>query len=231
MISNRHNQVSSAGQTSLTLEPILNALTQFLDEELPDFFSAAKKAGWPTDNEAKTNQSLSKHLNFRMMSSDRPVLYKFLFTPDEILENGKKPDLGVTFYCESTGNNLNVFYHIECKRLPTPNPSKDRSETEYVIGTEKNPGAIERFKDCRHGSGLKYSSIIGYVENKTTDHWFHEINRWILTEISKKGSVLKWTKDDLLKRIKDSKEIVKANSICYREKEGPIELTHFLLLK
>jgi hypothetical protein len=68
------------------------------------------------------------------------------------------------------------FLAIEAKRLPAP--SQDR-EREYVTGTEKPTGGIQRFKLGLHGANVETGVIVGYVEKETARHWHTTINSWI----------------------------------------------------
>lgn len=66
---------------------------------------------------------------------------------------------------------------LEGKRLPSP--ARDRMR-EYVTGFPKRSGGIQRFKLGEHGSALDAAVMVGYVQAKTSDHWWSEINGWIL---------------------------------------------------
>ncbi len=69
------------------------------------------------------------------------------------------------------------FLVLEGKRLPAP--SQDRMR-EYVSGYSEVTGGIQRFKLGLHGSRLDVAVMIGYVQAETSDHWWSEINGWIL---------------------------------------------------
>jgi len=52
-------------------------------------------------------------------------------------------------------------------------------EKEYVIGS-KNNGGIERFKTGKHGSALKHSGMIGFIQKNSFKYWNKKINDWII---------------------------------------------------
>lgn len=88
------------------------------------------------------------------------------------------------------------FLVIEAKRLPAP--SKDR-EQEYIQGTDKPSGAIERFKLGLHGAGVETAVIVGYIEDHTPAHWHEAVNNWIANAISKLATQrCTWTYEDKL---------------------------------
>ena len=68
------------------------------------------------------------------------------------------------------------FLVFEGKRLPAPN--KDR-EREYVRGSTKATGGIQRFKLGLHGAKFEVAVMIGYVQDGTPILWHDRINSWI----------------------------------------------------
>jgi hypothetical protein len=98
-----------------------------------------------------------------------------------------------------------ILLPIECKRLPTPNGKKDptgkqRDEREYVVSATSTTGGIQRFKFGHHSSMHRQAAMIGYVQEKTIQHWFIRINRWI-QELSAREPA--WSSSDLLMQISD----------------------------
>lgn len=77
---------------------------------------------------------------------------------------------------------------------------------EYLIGKDEhgNPkhcGGIERFKRYKHGQGLDYAGLIGYVLKQDFDFWYNEINSWIDKLIQNNiDNQIKWTVNDKLFR-------------------------------
>ena len=88
------------------------------------------------------------------------------------------------------------FFSIEAKRLPTPGSKREK---EYVIGL-KNNGGIERFKTGKHGSQLKYSGMIGFIQENDFKYWNKKINEWIV-ELSRMDneSDIKWHESEILR--------------------------------
>lgn len=65
---------------------------------------------------------------------------------------------------------------IECKRLPAPSPDRER---EYVTGGTKQCGGIQRFKLRLYARDHKRAALVGYVQDKTLQHWHRAIDSWI----------------------------------------------------
>ncbi len=92
-------------------------------------------------------------------------------------ENTKRED--IYFYL---GDEMHTpIFWVEAKRLPK---SKTIKEHEYVasVSTNKQPcGGIERYKLELHGNiEQKTNGMIAYVENLTSENWFHIINEDIM---------------------------------------------------
>jgi hypothetical protein len=66
---------------------------------------------------------------------------------------------------------------IEAKRLPAPSP-KSR-EREYLVGSDKHSGGVERFKLGIHGKRSSAWAMIGYVQQRDFKFWRGIINSWI----------------------------------------------------
>ncbi len=128
---------------------------------------------------------------------------------------------GIIIAAKSYSND-EAFFHIEAKRLPTP---KKQREREYVIG--KGNGGIERFKKGKHGYGLKYSAMIGYIQKYDFKYWEKTINGWISNEIqSDKTSDLKWNKSENLVKTDCTEVIAELISEHWRINQNPIKLYH-----
>ncbi|MDY0015726.1 MAG: hypothetical protein RBS13_05900 [Bacteroidales bacterium] len=85
---------------------------------------------------------------------------------------------------------------------------------QYVSG---KTGGIQRFKENKHGVGLLYSAMIGYIEIEDFNFWHNKVISWISE------------KTEHLKTI-EIKEIAKLKSKHKRNIEKtPIELIHFWL--
>lgn len=132
------------------------------------------------------------------------VEFPFYFHHENIEQpgSGQSPttDLAALSYEEQlviggrTYNKYDAFFSLEAKRLPTPG-GKSR-EREYVIGTPKPKGAMERFKKGIHGKNLDQAGIIGYIQDKDGTHWFKTVNSWIQDLIATDPNL--WKGDDVL---------------------------------
>ncbi len=153
------------------------------------------------ENEKGLTQKLVIILNSRAIKGSYPFWFDKEYM--EIPERGDSPavdmaaisteDEGIAIDSKNFKNES--FFSLEAKRLPTPGSNREK---EYVIGHNKN-GAIERFKKCIHGRGLKYSAVIGYIQQNNFRFWHKTINCWIDELIQTKDkSSLRWDKKDKL---------------------------------
>lgn len=230
MICNRGND-NPIGNTTIPIRPLIDSVLKFIDTYLPLFPNALKQNDITSESEVEKllNQYLIDFFNGHSHNFSPYLQCKFLFRKDD--ENkgtNYKPDIGVTIWNNQLQNfQTQSFFQIECKRLPIPNPSKIRSEKEYVIGIVENTGGIERFKNKKHGEHLEESSIIGFVQNGTISDWHTKINEWIKVEIDNKNT--NWTNEDYLVSVSDSTILNKYSSLCQREDSNAIIIHHFLI--
>lgn len=66
---------------------------------------------------------------------------------------------------------------IEAKRLPSP-PPRSR-EREYLSGSNKRSGGVERFKLGIHGKNAAAWTMLGYVQKQDFPTWHRKVNTWI----------------------------------------------------
>lgn len=98
----------------------------------------------------------------------------------------------------------------EAKILPTPG-DKYR-EKEYVIG-QNNNGGIERFKSEKHGRGIAYCCLLGFILKESSIHWRTKINKWIVSLSSINHA---WKLDEALSTEEDNIEYCFLKSIAHR---------------
>lgn len=188
------------GPIPKTLEFVRTQLPGWRDDPKRPKDSSEKQA-----NEKRLNSSLCDFLESRARSDCPMVRFKH-----EAPQTGARTvDIGVhgteeTTFAGPYGYTIyDPFMVIECKRLPAP--SRDR-EREYVTGTNSASGTatggIQRFKLGLHGGKVEVAVIVGYVEEKTTKHWYTTINQWI-TELAAATSpdACVWSKDDKLQQL------------------------------
>jgi hypothetical protein len=225
------NQNISNGKLSQGIE-IDSSIRCVIDFIESNFIEFSKKIKGEIDaNEKALTDKLCKFLNRNANG------YPFYFHHENIENHssGRSPQTDIGTLSENekiiigdkSYNEFDSFFSIEAKRLPTPGHNREK---EYVIGIEKPNGGIERFKKGIHGNNLKYSAIIGYIQNNDSNHWFLKINEWIRELISSDPNF--WKEDDILLPEKTKQEgINKYHSKNFRtivdKKEEFIELFHF----
>lgn len=154
-------------------------------------------------SEHRLNTQLCKFLDSQARN-DFPMIR---FDTEEPQVNNRKVDLSVSpaeaaFIGAREYSIYDTILVLECKRLPAP--SKDR-EKEYVSGgKERVSGGIQRFKMGLHGTDMKLAVMIGYVQQRSANEWWREINKWIL-ELSKnkKTDFCIWKSDETLQFLKE----------------------------
>lgn len=124
------------------------------------------------------------------------------------------------------------FCIIEAKRLPTPIKDKKRQETEYVCyKNSTKQGGIERFKTSKHGNKLRFSIMVGYIQQENTDYWHNKVNEWIREQIQKSSNQsISWVEEDMLSKdiIFNTKELItKYTSAHLKSNLEKINLIHY----
>lgn len=122
------------------------------------------------------------------------------------------------FYPNEQGISNTSLFSVECKRLPAPDKARER---EYVFGTSNN-GGIERYKTEKHGKGLNYCGLIGFIEKEKPSHWFAAINNWI-TDIATTNK--SWKDDETLSELDSNNDYCFLESIAHRN-TSDIKLAH-----
>ena len=168
-------------------------------------FVRAKLSAWrddPKRTQAITEKALNSSLCTFLDVCARNELPMARFTHEFPQGKSHSVDIGVHGTEETTliGAQLHSIYEpfllIEAKRLPAP--SKDR-QCEYVTGTKKPKGGIQRFKLGHHGSDHDTAAIVGYIQEHTAEHWYSTINSWIDELADKKNHAEgTWTKSEQL---------------------------------
>ena len=209
----------------------ISEVVDFIESNLNEFISEYKKKYSHTKIEKGLNQELSSFFN--CIVNNEP----FYFQPENMEDTtrGDSPtiDIGVKTKEENivigiySYSKRETFFSFEAKRLGLTG----KREKEYLIGHFKNGkykdcGGIERFKKGIHGSGFKYSAIIGYVQKNDFSFWFSKINYWIDELIKDESQNIEWTKEDKLTKIYFKKKKAKLISNNKRRKDY-IFLYHF----
>ncbi len=191
------SQNSSSGvlTNGITKDASIKAVVEFISKYFAQFSERVK--GETTTSERVLTDKLCKFLN-RHASS-----FPFYFHHENVenTEKGNNPqvDIGTVSRSEllqvedRAYGEFDSFFSIEAKRLPTPGAKREK---EYVIGTDKASGGIERFKKGIHGENLKYAAMIGYIQSEDAPHWFVQVNDWISDLIATVPS--EWNDNDKL---------------------------------
>lgn len=195
-------------------QAFIDAIISFVYNSLPGWRDDLSRT--ECDNENQLNESLSTYLNDKSANTGM-----FLFTHESGQNGRRKVDLAA----KGRGINRYKTYAVfEGKRLPAPDVRRKR---EYVKGTNRISGGIERFKTGDHGGDCHTSAIIGYIEDGTPAEWLANINQWI-SELATDSSASLWTQQDLLNEIsyKATEKAAFTNSIHRRNAGTTIKLYH-----
>lgn len=174
----------------------------------------------------------------RILNQTRPAKFPFCFQhqPKETAPGKSSTDLATYKTARNVVSALSTtmktaLVKFEAKRL-TIGLGTER-EREYVIGQydgeeqKKNSGAIERFKNGRHGADVTHAGIIAYVQFSTFDVWLQRINGWIQDEIaSPHDSRLTWEERDKLQAASRTSKVITYHSSSTRLDNGPISFRH-----
>ncbi|GCC51272.1 hypothetical protein SanaruYs_14930 [Chryseotalea sanaruensis] len=210
----------------------INAVITFIKEHFDHF--AEQNKGQTSINEKGLTQKLCIFLN--RSAREQPFFFHSEFMEDVNIGTSAQVDIGTLSYSQTITivdrdySDDDSFFSIEAKRLPTPGTGRER---EYVIGESKPSGGIERFKKGLHGSRLKFSAIIAYVQKENFDFWFLKINSWI-QELAKQDQEGLWSNLDQLNKtsnVKDSAIMLELSSTNSRkapdQQLDSIQLFHF----
>lgn len=169
---------------------VIQKIIQFIPIQLTNFQINQNNID-QNNIEGSYNNQLSLYLNACITNE------AFQFQHEFIRSNRRRPDIGVAIKTQILMSNYESVFDIECKRLNTL--MQPHHVKQYVSG---ETGGIERFKRNLHGTNLEYSTMIGYIENKTIDFWFKKINSWIKNKINDNYEF--WTDTELLNKRKQN---------------------------
>jgi len=179
VMENEATPASSVGRLSYVPpdeERLVLRTADFILSHLPLWRDDVKREHYA--NEKRANSSLCDFLDHRARGSFPMVRFKH--EAPQLAD--RTADLGVHGTDETTliGTRGYTIYQpfmvIEAKRLPAPEKNRER---EYVSGTDKATGAMQRFKLGLHGADVETAVIVGYIEKESARYWHTTINRWI----------------------------------------------------
>ena len=177
------------------------------------------------DSENRLTESLTNYLDNEARREDQP----FSFSHQPWAGGRRTVDFSARPYSGASNSfarpAITVF---EAKRLPAPDSNR---KMEYVIGSDKPCGGIQRFKLGKkgHGTGFAAVAVVGYVQDGTPDEWLRTINSWIaeLTKQKPVGEII-WHKREQLAKLQKSEKshMARAFSIHNRLDEPNIAIHH-----
>ena len=146
---------------------ILKAV-EFIEKHLNGFILKYRNEYANITNENGITQKLYFYLDYFIHKEQTSFTLIHQYIENTETGASSKVDLGFYLYGQDK-----AFFCIEAKRLCF----SGKREKEYLIGhfeksKYKNYGGVERFKKGIHGSSLKYSAIIGYVQKNDFSFWF-----------------------------------------------------------
>jgi len=166
-------------------------------------------------NEDYFTQEFVAILERNLRSNDLPFCVQKTYHDIYTLNANHKRSVDFYFYPAEQGKSTQSIYSVEAKRLPAPDKRRER---EYVKGSKKNTGGIERFKNEEHEKGLKECAMLAFVEAHTFEHWFKTINQWICDE--------NWKACEKLSEFEQSEQYAKSFSKVCRTIDD-LTLFHF----
>lgn len=156
------------------------------------------------EGKSNENENVLTDRLCKQLSANQPSETPYFFHHQNLEKSQENTSTDFAVFQRKGGHYQdNELPKFEAKRLTTNFPSKRKKE--YVIGEYNgdkritNAGAIERFKNGRHGADVDIAGIIGYVQADTFSNWHKNINEWIDQEIqSSHDPSLTWSITDKL---------------------------------
>ncbi len=189
--SQQGKSFGSGADLSAESKTALKVLLWFISDNIKEFrnyyYSIERK---PIGEEA-INTYLALYLTSKQLEVREGYL-SFAFIKHPAIDGDiSEPDFGV--YVANASKPESIMFEIEAKRLS----SESTYNHQYVYG--QNRGAIERFKQRRHGKNVNECGIVGYVQSPNCLKWLDKINEWIDGEITTPhDKTLQWESSDKL---------------------------------
>jgi hypothetical protein len=196
MLSDASGTVSTGELKGPGIDSSILTVVGFVEEQLTVFSQKY------TNSAIKNEKGLTDRLYLLLQRESLTRKYPFIFDKDypEKPESGHSPtpDLGVIYQEGITIETKHYaddesFFSFEAKILGVEDK---RRQKEYVIGSDKENGGIERFKKRIHGKRLRYAGMLGYVQKHDFHYWHTIVNSWI-DELIQRGEPL-WDQQDKL---------------------------------
>ena len=117
---------------------------------------------------------------------------------------------------------------IEAKRLPSP-PPKSR-EKEYLVGSKKASGGMERFKLGVHGREALCWTMLGYLQKDDFSSWRLKINSWIEDLAKTRHMSGLWESNEKLEVLTQKSKTARFRSQCKRRHRGATDFVEIIHL-
>lgn len=192
-------------------------VVELIVQSLPLFAASAVKDG--ISNEDGLNLLLSLFISKVARLKELPFIVMHQSMEDLTRGGSPAPDIGIHLDIVDDVGPPPRITAFEGKRLTARLGTKRRRE--YVIGHDENGkyipcGGIERFKRSIHGRELNHAGIIGYIQDKTPDHWREQINAWI-SELSLKPDDPAWSAREHLTSLTINGQVTECSSFVCRD--------------
>lgn len=202
-----------------------NSVIELVVQALPVFATFAMKED--IHNENGLNSLLSLFISKVAKKNNLPFIAHHQSMEDTTRGNSATPDIGIHLAIDDEAEPPPRITVFEGKRLTSGLGKKRRRE--YVVGHEEKGryipcGGIERFKLSIHARKLGHAGMVGYIQDRTPDHWRDQINSWI-SELSGRQSDPAWFDQERLTLPTTNGQVSECSSVVYR-KTGELHLTH-----
>lgn len=197
-MNSRHPEEFSIGKitSGVDLRTLALKTIDFVRRQLPIWRDD------PYRPEEKSEFNLNLHLSKFLNARARNEFSMIQFNIEEPQSGRRKSDMAASpVQTTSIGANqytiYNPFLVFECKRLPAPEPTRER---EYVTGGREHlTGGIQRFKLGLHGMEMELAGMIGYIQKRSVREWHADINDWIANLSSdKEADICIWNTSEKL---------------------------------
>ena len=209
------SNISNGFLTGFNKSKSIERVKIYIISHVSDFITEVKKE--KIDNEVGLNSKFVIVMN-NFNSSE---MFYFHHENPEDHTSGQSARIDIGVYAR--GCMESAFFAFEAKRLDSKAVNKRKKE--YVVND--NSGGIERFKNNKHGVGLSFAGMIGYIQTDDYDIWEERINQYIDEEIDSSSiKEVEWNEDDKLLKDKNLKDCSTYNSKHIRKDKTEINLFH-----
>lgn len=159
-----------------------DAILDFIQAQLPRWRDRPDRP--PRTSETTLTSQLCAHLNSAARRTPGWDCLQFRVEEADEAQASRKVDLVAAAVGESlivqgrSYCDFETILPVECKRLPTP-AGTGRDEREYVTTRVGVGGAIQRYKEGKHGATHVRAALIAYVQEYSFDYWFVLVGDWI----------------------------------------------------